>query len=207
MSNGMPKYNINDSEELTKRIIETFNNALVSMGYDEQGVRVVGKSATKISHNEINYAFRQVYNNIFKPSRTMINNQRSLIDYNDVELLQVLCDLFVDLCTRFNKSLGLMSFNYMTGIDVDTLARWGNDRELNPTRYGIIQKLRECHKAAQVALLNDSPVGALAVANNDNETGLNWSRQQAIEQANNAVYLIPSERLQRLGIDKQENTM
>ena len=205
MSSGMPKYNINDSEELTKRIIETFNNALVSMGYDEQGVRVVGKSITKISHNEINYAFRQVYNNIFKPSRTMINNQRSLIDYNDTELLQVLSDLFIDLCARFNKSLGLMSFNYMTGIDLDSLIRWGNDRESNPTRYGIIQKLRECHKAAQVALLNDSPVGALAVANNDNETGLNWSRQQALEQANNAVFLIPSERVNRLNLEKVDS--
>ena len=98
-----------------------------------------------------------------------------------------------------------MSFSYMSGITTETMLQWVSDGEgLNLERSLMIKKLRDCHKAAQVALLNDSPVGALAVANNDNETGLNWSRQQALEQANNAVYLIPSERLQRLGIDKQE---
>ena len=57
----------------------------------------------------------------------------------------------------------------------------------------------------QINILNESPVGALAVANNDNETGLNWSRQQALEQANNAVFLIPSERVSRLNLEKVDS--
>ena len=88
----------------------------------------------------------------------------------------------------------------MTGIDITTLLRWAGDEKSNPARYQIINNIKDCHKAAQISLLNDSPVGALAVANNDTETGLEWSTKQAITAANNAVFLIPSERLQRLSI-------
>jgi hypothetical protein len=54
----------------------------------------------------------------------------------------------------------------------------------------------------QINLLNSSPVGALAVANNDIETGLEWSKQQAAQLAQNTVYILPSERMERLKLDK-----
>ena len=53
-------------------------------------------------------------------------------------------------------------------------------------------------------MLNDTPVGALAVANNDHETGLEWSKNQLQQIAQNAVYLLPSERVDRLRLDKPE---
>jgi hypothetical protein len=101
-----------------------------------------------------------------------------------------------------NKSLGLMSFSYLTGIRIETLLVWlsPEGEKLNPARTKVIKYIKECHKAGHIALLNDSPVGALAVANNDIETGLEWSTKQALTAQNNAVFLIPSERLQRLSI-------
>lgn len=162
------------------------------------------KTLVTLKHQTINYMFRYIYKRLFKPDTTLCNNQKSYVNYNDMELMQVLADKFLEICERFNKSLGLISFANMIGCDYSTVSLWVSDKESNPQRFEILQRIREGHKAAQVAILNDSPVGALAVANNDNETGLNWSRQQALEQANNAVFLIPSERVSRLNLEKVE---
>ena len=100
-----------------------------------------------------------------------------------------------------------MSFSYMVGINYATLALWlQNDEKSNPARFGVLKSIQESHKAQHIALLNESPVGALAVANNDVETGLQWSQNQAITAAANAVYLIPSERLKRLNLTAAEGS-
>lgn len=163
------------------------------------------KSLTSIKHQTVNGLFRYIYKRLFKPDRPLCNNQKSYVDYENIELLQVLADKFIDICSMFNKSLGLMSFGYMVGCNYSTIANWlNNDEKLNPKRLEVLKSIQEGHKAAQISLLNDTPVGALAVANNDVETGLQWSANQAITAANNAVFLIPSERLNRLNIGDSE---
>lgn len=94
-----------------------------------------------------------------------------------------------------------MSFSYMIGVNYSTIYNWlQNDEKLNPKRLEVLKSIQEGHKTAQISLLNDSPVGALAVANNDIETGLQWSQNQLLTGQSNAVFLIPSERLNRLQI-------
>ena len=106
----------------------------------------------------------------------------------------------------YNKSLGLVSFSFLLGCDYKTIYNWLNDgAELNPERLHILNNIRECHKVEQIGLLNDSPVGALAVANNDVETGLEWSKQQAELTAGNTIFVLPSERLSRLNLNKKED--
>ena len=90
----------------------------------------------------------------------------------------------------------------MIGCDYNTLTRWLNEKESNPARYSVLKSIQENHKEQHISLLNDSPVGAMAVANNDHETGLEWSKNQAAQIAQNAVFLLPSERMNRLQIDK-----
>lgn len=157
-----------------------------------------------ITHNILTGCMKYIYNKLFKPSQGLYNNQHSLIDYDDIEQLKTIADKFIELSLEFNKSLGLMQFSIMSGIHRSTLAEWRDNRELNPIRSDIINNICECHKMEQIGLLNDSPVGALAVANNDIETGLEWSKQQALTQANNTVYILSSERLQGLGLPKAD---
>ena len=101
-----------------------------------------------------------------------------------------------------------MSFSYMTGIDYSTLWDWlqPEGERLNPERTKLLKNIKEWHKAAQIGLLNESPVGSLAVANNDTETGLEWSSKQALNVPQNAVFLIPSERVKRLQITDGSKT-
>lgn len=162
------------------------------------------KSLVNIKHQTINFMLSYIYEQLFKPNHNLKNNQKSIIDYDDLELLQVLANKFINICQRFNKSLGLMSFSYFIGVDYTTLYRWLNEKESNYNRYYILKSIQESHKAAQISLLNDSPVGALAVANNDPETGLEWSKQQAQLSAQNQVFILPSERMSKLKLDKSE---
>ena len=163
------------------------------------------KAITSIKHSTVNYMFSTVYKRLFKPDHNLPNNQKSLVDYNDIELLQVLADKFIDICQRFNKSLGLMSFSYMLGCSYSTIACWLNTSDcdgLNYKRSLVLKSIQEGHKAQHIALLNDTPVGALAVANNDHETGLDWSKNNLQQLAGNTVYLIPSERSEKLALQK-----
>lgn len=194
-----PKYNFINNDTIHDDIINAVNSIVLSMGYDIKNP----KERKQITHNEVNYIFRQVYILLFKPEKQLYNNQNSKIDYDDITQLKIISDSFLDICSCFNKSLGLMSFCYMTGISVDTVYKWisPEGEKLNPARSEIIKFIKESHKAAQISLLNESPVGALAVANNDVETGLEWSTKQALTAQNNAVFLIPSERLQRLKLN------
>ena len=170
------------------------------------GINIYDAAALRsIPHNTINNLFRYIYKSLFEPDIKLKNHQRSLIDYNNIQLLTVIANKFIDICLLFNKSLGLMSFSLMTGIHYNTLYSWLNNENLNPALCEILQNIQECHKMQQIGLLNDTPVGALAVANNDKETGLEWAKQQQQLQAVNTVYLIPSERSGRLALTDQNN--
>ena len=195
-----PEYNYIDRDTIRDSIITTTRQYIIDLGYELNDP----KSRKDITHNEINYILRQVYNKLFKPDKPLYNNQKSLLNYDDIKTLKILADTFIDICHLFNKSLGLISFSYMIGLSVQTMYVWARD-ESNPERSFIIKYIQESHKLQQISLLNDTPVGALAVANNDVETGLNWAANQAAQITNNTVYILPSERLQRLGIAQEQS--
>jgi hypothetical protein len=204
---GKPDYKYINNLTVYDDIITALETELSKMGYNNRGYSFENpKKPNHISHNELNYILRRINNKLFKPNKPLFNNQKSLINYDDIEQLKIIGQCFIDICSMFNKSLGLMSFCFLTGIDYSTVAAWMSPEgeKLNPERSRILKYIKECHKAAQIGLLNESPVGALAVANNDVETGLQWATKQAIAAGQQAVFLIPSERLNRLSISAAE---
>ena len=202
-----PEYKYIDISTVYNDIMTAFNAALFTLGFDENGIDNSNEKKPRfISHNQVNFCLRQVGYNLFKPDKPLYNNQKSLINYDDAELLQEISRAFIDICVRFNKSLGLMAFSWLCNIDYSTLYLWlQRGEELNPARYKVLKSIQENHKAIHVSLLNDSPVGAMAAANNDVETGLEWAANQAQQITNNTVYYLPSERLDHLQLDKVPN--
>jgi hypothetical protein len=94
-----------------------------------------------------------------------------------------------------------------SGIDDNSIMRWLSDegKKLNPKRWALLRKIQEYNKAMLIDNLKDTPVGAIAVANNDKSTGLEWSKQQAEIAKSNTIFILPSERLSRLNLDKKED--
>lgn len=186
------------SQQIDDCVISFFDNYNI----DINDLKVI----KTIPHNTVNLCFMYIYEQLFKPNHKMVNNQRSIVDYNNTDLLQVLADKFIEICLRFNKSLGLTSFALMVGCDIRTIQMWlAAGEESNPTRFHILKTIQEYHKSIHIGLLNESPVGQLAVANNDPETGFNWSQNQAQQITNNTVYYLPSERSDKLKLDKLED--
>lgn len=164
------------------------------------------KDLTNIKHSTFNYLMSNIYNSLFNPhNNTLINNQKSLLDYNDIILFDFLVNKFIELCQKFNKSVGLYGFGYMVGLPLDTISEWLSDegKKLNPQRWRLLRNIQEGHKAQHISLLNDSGLGLIAVANNDTETGLNWAEKQQQTTATKEVYFLPSERIERLRITQQ----
>lgn len=120
-----------------------------------------------------------------------------------MKTFEIIVNCFLDICMLFNKALGIFSFGLFTGIDNSTLFRWlGPEGEkANPQRCYLLKTIKEYNQGALISNLKDTPVGALAVANNDIETGLQWSQNQVASITNNTVYMIPSERMDRLKLD------
>lgn len=199
MANYSRQININTVSDDIDRCIDDFLTV--------NGIEKDYKSIVNIKHSTVTYLMTYIYNNLFKPDKPLKNNQKSLIDYNDIELLDVVADKYISICQRFNKSLGLMPFSYLVGCSYSTFVNWFNapDGELNSKRLQVLKKIQENHKQQQVNILNDAPVGALAVANNDIETGLEWAKNQVNQITNNTVYLLPSERSERLSLEKLSN--
>lgn len=203
---GKPQLNIININIIHDEIMQCVLNQLSIMGYNNNGVDYSNeKKPHYISHNEINYILRQVYNNLFKPDKPLFNNQKSLVDYDNVELLQVLADTFLDICFMYNKALSLQSFSYMTGINYWTLLEWRDQEELNPIRSQIVKSIIQGYSIANSGQLSDTPIGQAMLANNDPEMGKMYARNQAQQITNNTVYYLPSERSDKLKLDKLEN--
>lgn len=203
---GKPQYNYINNETLKDNILECFNKYLYILGFDEQGIDSSNERKPRyITHNQINYILRQIYNDILKPNKSLFNNQKSILNYDDIEQLNIIANIFIDICTKFNKSLGLMSFSFLSGIDYTTLIEWLNDKTVNPKRSAILKTVQESHKAIHISLLNESGLGQVAVANNDIETGLQWQQNTTQGINANAVYILPSERVDKLKLTKEDH--
>ena len=198
-----PKLNIINPDTIQDQVNECIKQYCAMYGIDLYNYQ----QRANIKHNEVNNILVYCYDHLFKPDKGLMNNQKSLIDYDSIEQLSAVVNAFLRICLLFNKSLGLMSFCMFSGIDDNTVIRWSgpDGKELNPARWELLKSIKEYNKALLISNLKDSPVGALAVANNDTETGLNWSANQAQQITNNTVYLIPSERVNRLNLEKLEN--
>ena len=193
-----------DISTLHDRIWSVIDSYCSKYGIDIYNYKV----RSTIKHNTILNIFSEIYINIYKPPYSLYNNQGSILQYDNIDDLAAACYEFIDICSFFNVAQGIYGFQRMTGIDDETLTRWEltagavDQDETSRRRYDVLKAVRKYNKNALINLLKDSPVGALAVANNDTETGLQWAKnQQAITTQNN-VYYIPSERIDKLRIDK-----
>lgn len=162
---------------------------------------------SSVKHNEVNNILRYIYNSLFKVDKPLVNNQYSKLDYNDIKQLKPVVDSFINICMLFNKSLGLFSFSLMTGIEYNTIKLWVTEEgeKVNSPRFHLMKSIKDFNTGALVSHLKDSTVGALAVANNDIETGLEWAKNNAQLTAQNQVFFLPSERVDRLKLSKDQD--
>ena len=131
-----------------------------------------GLDLHKITTVQFKPLLRACYNSLFKPTKTTFNNYKCNIPYT-TENISALLDVYLELCEYFNCIPSLFNFERFTGITEDTTQKYvtASRLELLKSRKSFIQDK-----------LTESPVGVIALANNDQDTGLMYNRQNMVEK-------------------------
>ena len=59
------------------------------------------------------------------------------IDIRDIDTLNMLCDIYIQICSRYNKSVSIMGYSYISNIDYTVLNNWYKSNNRDKTYIDI----------------------------------------------------------------------
>ena len=138
----------------------------------EREAERMGIDKTKITTNRFNGALREVYRCLYQTDNgaKRQHHEKCKTEYTE-ENIGKIAEVYTELCARFDVLPSADGFSIMTGIDENT------------GRYHLTGSHSTIQNSRKNAVLNkafEHPVGVLALANNDPETGLMFARQNMI---------------------------
>ena len=160
-----------------EQTIEVFENDIqmyLTMFCEENGIEDMKKESQSVWNGALRYIRRHVFNNkdLLKEPNNIYNTNNSIVsNYNmyNYELVNNICDIYIDLCFINDKEVSILGFSNLTGIDNETINVWGNnDNKLSTLSFGIYKKLsqfREESLSNKLVTGNKNPVGVIAVLN------------------------------------------
>lgn len=79
----------------------------------------------EISQSRWNSVLLYIYKHVFSiTDRKSIRN--SNINYDDFNMIDGVCDLYINLCYEYEKEISILGFSKLTGISPDTVYSWNN---------------------------------------------------------------------------------
>ena len=147
--------------------MEVFANDIelyLSMFCEEQNIEDLRKESQAVWNGALRYIRRKVFPNkdILK-SKTNINIYNNNIPSNfnayNYDLVNDICDIYIDLCFVYDKEISIMGF---------IIQDWGVNERLSKTSIEIYKKLiafREESLSSKLATGSKNPVGILAILN------------------------------------------
>lgn len=140
------------------------------------------ETSYRIKQVTFNAAWMSIYQQLFKPTTKQRNNRRSLLNYDDIELLNNIADIYISLCLQYHINPTPYGFMCLTGIEEGTWNDWKNCQTRGKVSLPWFQLTKKLQTAGQNyirAELDAGLVGQITKANNDEELGLMYSRTQA----------------------------
>ena len=157
--------------------VELFENDIqlyLTMFCEENGIEDMKKESQSVWNGALRYIRRHVFNNkdLLKEPNNIYNTNNSIAsNYNmyNYELVNNICDIYIDLCFINDKEVSIIGFSNLTGIDNETIGIWGdNCNKLSSTSFEVYKKLsqfREESLSNKLVTGNKNPVGVIAVLN------------------------------------------
>ena len=151
---------------------------------DEYGIQDLESS----TQNKWNACIKYIYNHVFKPiDKSLLRDSKcnSVIDYNDIDLLNGLLEHYIYLCNLYSKAVNIVSFCTMIGISRTAIYDWNNGRtkELNSAFGNIYKTLDKAREESLSDLLisgKKQPIGLLAVLNHEKGWNLPGSSREVV---------------------------
>ena len=197
-----------------EQTIEVFENDIslyLSMFCEENGIDDMKKESQSVWNGALRYIRRHVFNNkdLLKEPNNIYNTNNSIVsNYNmyNYELVNNICDIYIDLCFINDKEVSIIGFSNLTGIDNETINVWGNnDNKLSTLSFGIYKKLsqfREESLSNKLVTGNKNPVGVIAVLNRQ----YGWASPYTSD-SNRQKRPLTAAELPKLGANNQQKTL
>ena len=112
-----------DNTVKTDTGVEVYENDIAL--YLDQYIQERGiQNMSKEPQSKWNACLLYIYKHVFKGNRGNLLYPHSRDTYNS-ELINDICDIYIDLCYEYDKEVSIMGFSKLTGIDTDTVNTWG----------------------------------------------------------------------------------
>ena len=135
-----------------------------------------------------------IYKHVFKPTPdnkpNYKYNGKSNIDYSNKELLEYVCDIYINLCYEYSKEVSIMGFSKLTGIPKETLYEWLRNGGTERGASDLVQKLsdeREESLSNKLASGKGNPVGILGILNRHYNWNMGQPRTAEVKQIAPAI--------------------
>lgn len=173
----------------TEDYLEVYNNQIEEYLHQyciEHNIKL--KDVYTIDQSRWNSVLLYIYKHVFKPNINGVTrkyNEKSNIDYSNKELLESICDIYINLCYEYSKEISIMGFSKLTGINVDTIYTWAKREESERGSNDIAKKLRtEREESLSVRLVSGkgNPVGILGILNRHYGWNMGQPKGQDVRQ-------------------------
>lgn len=167
----------------------------------------------KETQNVFNACLSYIYQHVFKPCkddyiRYPIKNSK--IDYDNIDLIYGILYKYIYICDLYSKSVNVLSFSHLTGIDITVIYDWYNktlraDNPLYANIYKILDRERERSLTDLLASGIKQPVGLLAILNKEKGWALPGTTKEVHHVASVESPEKVAERYRSRLADKGEN--
>lgn len=160
-------------QEQTQEVFESDISLYLSMFCEEKGIEDIKSESQSVWNGALRYIRKHVFScpDILK-SKDNINIYNNNIPSNfnayNYEIVNSVCDIYIDLCFVNDKEVSIIGFSNLTGINAETIRLWGDEERLNSTSFAVYKKLfdfREESLSNKLVTGRQNPVGVLGVLN------------------------------------------
>lgn len=161
-------------QEQTQEVFENDIQMYLTMFCEDNGIEDIKTESQSVWNGALRYIRKHVFScpDILK-SKDNINIYNNNIPSNfnayNYEIVNSVCDIYIDLCFVNDKEVSIIGFSNLTGIDTDTINEWGNEStKLSSTSFVVYKKLRDYREESlsnKLVTGRQNPVGVLGVLN------------------------------------------
>lgn len=160
-------------QEQTQEVFENDIQMYLTMFCEDKGIEDIKAESQSVWNGALRYIRKHVFGcpDILK-SKDNINIYNNNIPSNfnayNYEIVNSVCDIYIDLCFVNDKEVSIIGFSNLTGIDAETIRLWGNEDRLSSTSFAVYKKLfdfREESLSNKLVTGRQNPVGVLGVLN------------------------------------------
>lgn len=196
-------------QEQTQEVFENDITMYLSMFCEEKGIEDIKTESQSVWNGALRYIRKHVFScpDILK-SKDNINIYNNNIPSNfnayNYEIVNSVCDIYIDLCFINDKEVSIIGFSNLTGIDAETIRLWGNEDRLSSTSFAVYKKLfdfREESLSNKLVTGRQNPVGVLGVLNRHYAWNL-----PGVSKEHTSKRALSASELPKLGLKTEDNT-